>query len=463
MHYNGMQAVLLYGGLMFALAIPANAADWPNFLGLEYNGTSPETNLQKQFDFSAPPIRWTRIKGESYSAPSIKNGRLIYHHRTGDVERVECINAGTGELLWSGANPTAYRDRYNYLNGPRSTPAIDGDHVFTLGVEGVLSCFDIKSGLLRWRRMLATDFKLGQGFFGFATSPLVEDDLVILNLGMKKCVAAFDKHTGATRWVSGGQWGRSYASPIATTVHDRRVLFVLAGGESNPTVGGLLCLDPQTGKILARFPWRSSRYSSVNSSTPVVSGSDVFISSSYDIGGAMLEVQPDFSFKLKYTTKAFASHWATPILKDGYLYGFANNKLTCMEWKTGRRVWRKVLKLAQGTDHSAPQCTGRGADQYRDPPGDHDLGIGSLIYADGHFLCLGENGLLAWLDLSPERCRIISSTRVFNADQSWTAPVLSDSLVYVTQSLPGKGMPPRLICLDLERKPKQEVLDGPQL
>jgi hypothetical protein len=97
--------------------------------------------------------------------------------------------------------------------------------------------------------------------------------------------------------------------------------------------------------------------------------------------------------------------------------------------------------------------SGRGIDQYREPPGESGFGIGSLILADGHFLCLGENGLLAWLDLSPAGCRILSSTRLFTADQAWTAPVLSDGRVYICQNLPDSGKSgARLICLDLEKE-----------
>jgi hypothetical protein len=260
--------------------------------------------------------------------------------------------------------------------------------------------------------------------------------------------STLDKFSGATRWIAEDTWGRSYATPVAATLYGRRVLFVFAGGESSPPSGGLLCLDAATGKIYSRFPWRSPRYASVNASTPVVSGNHVFISSSYDVGGIMLEVQPDFTFKEIYRTKAYASHWATPILHHGHLYGFANNQLTCMDWEAGTRVWREVIKLA-GIESQGAAGSGSGADQYREPPGNAGFGIGSLIYADGRFLCLGENGLLAWLDLSPAGFRILSSVRLFNAEQAWTAPVLSDGRAYICQNLPDSENLSRLICLDL--------------
>lgn len=424
-------------------------ADWQQFLGTNRDGKSAETGLCDDLSLIKP--LWECPRGESYSAPSIVGDRLIHQTRFQSLEKVECLDATTGEVFWSDGYPTAYKDRFGYLSGPRSSPSINEGRVYALGVEGVLSCYQLEGGKLLWRRRLADEFEVSTEFFGFACSPLVEGNSVIVNLGMKKSVAAFDKRTGKTRWVSGDQWGRSYASPVAATMQGRRVLLVFAGGESNPPIGGLLCVDPDSGKIYDRFAWRSPRNASVNASTPVVSGNRVFISSSYDVGGVMLEVQNDFTFKEVYRTKAYASHWATPILHEGFLYGFANNKLVCMDWSTGERIWRTVPKLDRAEFQSL-EGTGRGADRYRPPPGEGGFGIGSLIYADGRFLCLGENGLLAWMNLSPEGCSILSSVRLFRAEQTWTAPVLSGGWLYITQNLPDLGNPPRLMCLDLNKE-----------
>lgn len=430
--------------ILWFAAFPVRA-DWPQFLGETRDGKSAETGLTT--NLPAARILWSYPRGESYSAPSIHNGRLIHHGRFGGVEKTDCLDAATGRLIWSDETPTTYHDRFNYLNGPRASPAIDGDRVYTLGAQGVLSCLRLQDGRLLWRRQLIEEFAVSEDFFGFCSSPLIEGDALILNLGAGKCVVALDKFSGATRWIAEDPWGRSYASPVAATLYGRRVLFIFAGGESSPPSGGLLCLDAATGKIDSRFPWRSPRYASVNASTPVVFSNRVFISSSYDVGGVMLEVQPDFTLKEVYRTKAYASHWATPILHGGHLYGFANSRLTCMEWETGKRIWSDVVKI-EGVE-SAVTGSGSGADQYREPPGKTGFGIGSLLYADGRFLCLGENGLLAWLDLFPEGFCIISSVRLFNAEQAWTAPVLSGGCAYICQNLPDSVHPARLICLDL--------------
>lgn len=128
-----------------------------------------------------------------------------------------------------------------------------------------------------------------------------------------------------------------------------------------------------------------------------------------------------------------------------------------MEWETGKAAWKQTLKHIESNNESESQkaWSGRksGADQYREPPGNQGFGIGSLIWADNHFICLGETGLLAWLDLSPKGCRIIYSCRLFFADQTWTAPVLSKGLLYINQNLPGRDNPPRLLCYDIRSTP----------
>jgi outer membrane protein assembly factor BamB len=445
------------------LAPAAITSDWPGFLGPTQDGVSPETGLACGLDHppdngACPSPVWSVSKGESYSAPSVKDGLLLLFHRLGTNEAVECLDAETGGLCWSFAYPTTYRDRYRYLSGPRATPALDGDRAYTCGAQGMLHCFDLKTGHLYWQRNLAQEFGLDEGFFGFTPSPVIEKDLLILNLGAKLGgTAAFDKVNGSLKWLSDDPWGRSYATPVAATMHGQRVLFVFAGGMSDPPVGGLLGLDPESGRTHFRFPWRSPRYFSVNASSPVVSGSRVFISSSYDVNGAMVEVRPDLTHTLAYATRAYASHWTTPILRDGHLYGFFNNLLVCMEWGSGSLVWKQALKQDQGGGESEgpnePAGGKTGADQYREPPGGQGFGFGSLIWADGRFICLGETGLLAWLDLSPKGCRIISSYRLFSADQTWTAPVLSRGLLYINQNRHGPDTPSRLLCYDIRAAP----------
>lgn len=437
---------LLGAALISALLSP----DWPSFLGPTHNNVSTETGLLKQWPASGPKLLWSMPKGTGYSSPAIQGERLVYIHRMGNEERVEGLHPETGARLWQFAYATQFEDRYGYNNGPRASPVIDGERVYTFGAEAKLHCLDLRTGKLLWRRDLAADFKLKQDFFGAASTPLVEGNAVIVNTGAPggPTVAAFHKETGKTLWGAGKEWGASYASPIPATVHGKRRVFVFAGGESEPPTGGLLVLDPATGAIDFTFPWRSRSYESVNASSPVIAGNQVFLTASYRTGSVLLNLLAGGGHSVAWTNRQVGAHWNTAIHRDGYLYFFDGRNepdaaLVCLELKSGRVVWREALEWDEVLDNRGqPQTRRFGA--YR----------GTLLLAGGHFLALGELGHLLWLDLSPQGCRVMSRAWLFAARETWASPVLNKGLLYVSQNtrdLRG-GSPPRLLCYDLRGK-----------
>ena len=422
--------------------LPAGAVthDWTSFLGPTHNAVSTETKLSRVLP---PPLVWEFPKGTSYSSPAVAAGRLVFIHRVGNEEVVEGMDAETGAAKWQFKYGTVFEDRYGYNNGPRSSPVIDDTRIYTMGAEDKLHCLDIASGKMIWKHDLRVDYKVPQDFFGTAGTPLVEGQLLIVNVGAPggPCVVAFDKSTGKEVWRAGKEWGPSYASPIPAVVHGKRRVFVFAGGESEPPTGGLMSIDPATGKVDFSFPWRSRSYESVNASCPVIFDNKVFISASYRTGGALLEIRPDFTHRVVWTTQEFGLHWNTPIYRDGYLYGFDGRNepdasLACIDVTTGKAVWRET---PEWTDTLA----GRQQDvsTYR----------GSLLAVDGAYLCLGELGHLLWLELTPKGYKQLSRAWLFPARESWTLPVLSRGLLYVVQNtreVP-RGNGPRLLCYDL--------------
>jgi outer membrane protein assembly factor BamB len=426
------------------LAQDAVAHDWTSFLGPTHDAVSSETRLSRRLP---PPLVWELTKGTGYASPAIAGDRLVFVHRLGDEEVVECLHAETGAANWQYRYPTAFEDRYGYNNGPRSSPVIDGSRVFTVGAEGALHCFELASGRVVWKVDLRAQYKVPQDFFGTASTPLVEGRLLIVNVGAPggPCVAALDTATGREMWRAGKEWGPSYASPVPAVMHGRRRVFVFAGGDSNPPTGGLMCIDPETGKIDFSFPWRSRTYESVNAACPVVFGTHVLVSASYRAGSALLEIRPDFTHRVVWTTQEFALHFNTPIHRDGYLYGFDGRNepdasLACIEASSGKVVWRKA---AEWTERVEARGTVR----------EQILGTyrGSLLGADGQFLCLGELGHLLWLDLTPKGYKEISRAWLFAARESWARPVLSRGLLYVAQNTRDivRGTQPRLVCYDL--------------
>jgi outer membrane protein assembly factor BamB len=422
--------------------LPAGAVthDWVSFLGPTHNSVSTETRLSRTLP---PTLVWEFPKGTSYSCPAVAGDRLVYFHRVGGNEVVECLHAETGAPRWQFRYGTVFEDRYGYNNGPRSSPVIDGPRVYTMGAEGKLHCLDLTSGTVLWRRDLRTEFKVPQDFFGTAGTPLVEGPLLIVNVGAPggPCVLALDTATGRDVWRAGTAWGPSYASPVPALIHGQRRVFVFAGGESMPPTGGLLSIDPATGKVDFSFPWRSRSYESANASCPVVFDNKVFISASYRAGGALLEIRPDFTHRVVWTTQEFGLHFNTPIHRDGYLYGFDGRNepdasLACIDVATGKAVWRETPEWTE-TIGGRPQLVGT----YR----------GSLMAVDGHFLCLGELGHLLWMDLTPTGYTARSRTWLFAARESWSLPVLSRGLLYVAQNTRDvlRATTPRLLCYDL--------------
>ena len=425
----------------------AITSDWPCLLGPTHNEVSPETHLLKQFPATGPAVVWEMKKGEGYAAPAVVGDRLVLFHRVKDEEVVECLNAATGERHWQYAYPTSYQDEYGYTNGPRSSPLISNGLVFAIGAEGKLHCLDLLSGKVRWQHDLLGEFKLQPGFFGVGSTPLVEKDLLIVNVGAPggPCVAGFDAHSGRLVWGAGDQWGPSYASPVPAVLHGKRRVLVFAGGKSRPPTGGLLCIDPANGKVNFTFPWRGTRRESVNASSPVVIGNQIFISECYGSGGVLLDVSDDFHCTPAWTNPTFGTHFMSAVAKDGYLYGVDGHGpndafLVCADLKTGKEIWRTQPEWDE-------TVTG--------PDGTRKIGTGTyrcwLMPMDGRCLCLGEFGHLLWIDLSPKGYRELSRAWLFAAEETWTPPVLSKGLLYVCQnardSLHGTGT--RVICYDL--------------
>lgn len=421
--------------------------EWRWFLGPTHNAVSTETKLLHQWPKSGPALVWELKKGTGYSSPAVAGNRLVFMHRIGLEELIECLHPETGARYWKFSYPTRFEDRYGYNNGPRSSPVIDGDKVYTMGAEGKLHCLKLETGQLHWKREIAAEFKVPQDFFGTASTPLIEGGLLIVAVGAPggPSVAAFDKHTGKLVWGAGESWGPSYASPVPAVVHGRRRVFVFAGGESDPPTGGLLSVDVQSGNTDFEFPWRSRSYESVNASCPLVFGNRVFVSASYKTGGALLDLLPDGSYKVAWTAKDFGLHWNTAIYREGHLYAFDGRNepdaaLVCLDVKTGKAVWRVVPEWEETlVRNGSPQKQMLGT--YR----------GTLLWADGGFLCLGEMGHLLRLELTPNGYKEIARAWLFAARESWTLPVLSGGLLYVCQNSRGllNGEPPRLLCYDL--------------
>jgi len=419
---------------------------WPTLLGPSHNAISTETPLAKNWPAGGPALVWEMAAGAGYAAPAVASNRLVYFHRVGGEQTVDCLHPETGRPHWRFSYASQYKDRFGFNNGPRSSPVIDEGRVFVIGPEGKLHCLNLATGRVLWQRHPAKEYNITNTYFGVGSTPLVDGDLLIVAVGAPgPGVVAYDKRNGKVRWKVEDDWAASYASPIPGVIHGSKRIFVFAGGDSRPPTGGLLSVNPLDGRIDFRFPWRAKSYESVNAASPVVIGNRVFISTAYKKGGVLLEIQPNGSARVAWTTLQLRAHWGTPIHRDGYLYGFDGDSqndtaLVCIDLKDGHVVWRKQLEWRDDVERNGEKTT-------------MSFGLmrGSLLWADGHFLALGEMGHLLWLDLSPDGCQVLARAWLFPARESFTLPVLSRGLLYVTQNTKGflDQSKERLLCYDL--------------
>jgi outer membrane protein assembly factor BamB len=414
-------------------------SDWPGFLGPTGDSISSEKGLKTPWPRQGPPLVWKTEAGEGYGAPSISKGRLFLFDRVDDQARLRCLNAQTGEVLWKFDYRTSFRDKFGYNGGPRCCPVIDDDRVYTYGADGMLHCNRVRDGKMIWHVDTFADFGVVQNFFGVGSTPVVEGDLLITQVGGSppgsdkadfanlkgngSGIVAFDKHTGKVVYKITDELA-SYSSPVLATINGRRWCFVLARG-------GLVGFEPKTGKVDFHFPWRCEDLESVNASNPVVVGDKVFISECYGPGSALLKVKPGgcelmwSDAKKKLKSKSMMCHWMTPIYHDGYLYGCSgrheNAELRCIELDTGKVMW------------SEPR-----------------LSRTSLLEVDGHFIVQTEVGPLILIKVDPKQYDEISFVEVREPGKKdalldypcWAAPVLSRGLLYL------RG-PDYLVCLEV--------------
>ena len=405
-------ALVAYAAACGLLFSSARAEDWPVFLGPRQNGTSAETGLLLDWPQKGPPEVWRKRLGRSYSPPVVAKGMLIAFHRLGDQEVVEAAGARTGESLWKFRYPTRYVDRYEYNGGPRSSPTIDGDCVYTYGAEGVLTCLELNTGRKVWQRALNKDLNVPQNFFGVGVPPIIEKDIILLNAGGPDGagVVGVNKKTGETAWKAGDH-GASYSTPVVYAIGGRRMAIFL-------TKEGLLIVAPETGKVLHEFGLRSGLHESVNAASPVVVDDVIFLSAAYGVGAIALRVTPEGLKDVWRDKKNMENHWATSICHDGCLYGTHGRHereavMRCLDWSTGGVRWTSPA----------------------------DLGRTTFIMAQGHFIAMGERGDLALIEVNRERYVEKARVRVL-APPCWAPPVLADGLLYVRNETV-------LLCLDL--------------
>lgn len=325
--------------------VTAVAEDWPAWRGPRGDGTWSESGIVASFNGPVLQPAWSVPLGPGYTGPTVASGRVYVMDRMTEPterERVLCVDAGTGSMLWERAYDCTYRS-IGYPAGPRASVVIDGDRVYALGTMGHLHCFDAASGSVLWNRDLGSDFDARIPTWGISASPLVEDDLLLLCIGGRPeaCVVALDKMTGEDRWQALGD-DVSYSTPIVIDQAGRRVLVAWTGQR----VAGL---DVDSGKLVweRSFPLKMVQ----GIAAPVRHGEYLFFSGFFN-GSLLMKYDPETltaeavwqrGGENERKTDALHACMATPVLRGDHIYGVCSyGELRCLELATGRRVWEDL-------------------------------------------------------------------------------------------------------------------------
>ena len=389
-------ALIVVGAV--SLAGQSASFDWPQWRGPDRNGLSKETGLLSQWPRSGPTVAWSAaMLGAGYGSIAVQGDRVYVQGMRNRQSVVSTLNRADGKVVWVRIlGPAGDNDRGP---GPRSTPTIDGDRVFALSETGDLACLRAADGTVIWQRNILKEFQGGNPNWLLSESPLIDGDHVIVTPGGRGAgVVALDKMSGKTVWVSKElSDGAGYSSPIVADVGGVRTIMAFT---ADAGVG----VRASDGKLM----WRNSSASNgtANIATPVYSDGKVFFTSSYGAGGALLGLRASGNEVLAqeiYFTRDMRNHHGGVVLVNGYIYGTGSGSLRCIEFASGKMVWR-----------------------------DRSVGKGAVTYADGHLYILSEDNVVGLVEATPAGYR--EKGRFSIADQglpSWAHPVVSGGRLYI--------------------------------
>ena len=383
---------------VFSVAALNASIDWPQWQGPDRTGLSKETGLLKQWPSAGPSLVWTATGlGNGYGSMAVVGTRVFAQGTRNNRSIVVAYNRADGKELWSKAlGPAGNDDRGP---GPRSTPTVDGDRVYILTENGDLACLKSQDGTAVWQRNILKDFGGRNINWLLSESPLVDGDHVIVTPGGSGAgMVALDKMTGATVWVAKELSDEAgYASAIVADVQGIRTIMTLTGEAGI----GVRAAD---GKLMWRH--RSVANNTANIATPVFFDNKVFYTSAYGTGAALLGLTAqggEIKAQELYFTREMQNHHGGVVLVNGFLYGFNNSILSCMNFATGATMWRH-----------------------------RSVGKGSLTYADGHLYLLGEDNVVGLAEAAPGA--YLETGRFKIADKglpAWAHPVVSGGRLYI--------------------------------
>ncbi len=366
--------------------------DFPQFLGPNRDATVTNIKLNTDWENTPPKLVWKQPIGDRWSGFAVVGESAITQEQEGEWEKVVCYDLLTGQEKWTHKDRARYYTPLGRL-GPRATPTIDGERVFTIGSTGILNCLDFDTGNQIWTTNIFEENNAEPPPWGVSVSPLVYQNLVIVSAGG---AVAYYKETGDIAWK--GQRAKSaYSSPV---------LLTLAGTEQIVLFdhGLVTSHEPTTGELLWEQPWPTA-VECVAQPTPLPGGK-LLVSTAYGIGTKLFQISKSnqsekFNVNLIWETIFLKAKFTTIIYYKDHVYGLDDGIFTCLNSVDGTRKWKR----------------GR-------------YGHGQTILISDVLLVLTEDGKVVLLETNPASHQELAQFQVLSG-QTWNNPALAGNYLLV--------------------------------
>jgi outer membrane protein assembly factor BamB len=381
---------------------------WNGFRGPKRDGHYAEQSIRTNWPKNGIPALWRQPIGGGYASFAIVNGRAFTIEQRRDEEVATAYDLANGQELWSSGWSAEFKEQLGG-DGPRATPHADGDRVYFQGALGELRCLEAASGKLVWRKDILNENQGPELAYGMAVSPLVVGEKLIVTPGGPKghCVVAYQKLTGETIWHSLDD-ETAYSSPMEVELARKRQILVVCETR-------VAALDPESGKLLWAFPWVVAHGNRNIAQPLLLSSNRVFLSAGYGTGCLALEVaQTGTGYQARqiWRNKNLKNKFSSSVFSNGYIYGLDEDLLTCLDARTGVRMWK-----------------------------DGRYGYGQILLASNHLIILSGSGELALVSARPDEyvevCRFAAIS-----GKTWNHPAMSGGKLLVRNSR-------EMACFDL--------------
>lgn len=383
--------------------------DWPGFRGPQRDGAASGVSIEADWTAAPPKLVWKHAVGPAWSSVAVVGNRLFTQEQRGEMEAVVCLDAATGREIWAHEDAARFAEPVAGA-GPRATPTFDAGRLYTFGAKGQLNCLDAGTGKVYWSRDVAADSKVEVPMWGFSSSPLVSDGVVVVCAGDNKAkgvLLAYQAADGEPAWTAPtGKF--SYSSPHLATIGGQPQLLFLSEL-------GLAALDPKTGKVLWDHAASGSGWRAVQPH-PADDGS--ILLGSEDIGLLLLDVKRSddaWAAAERWTSKSMKPSYNDFVVHKGYVYGFDGGVFSCVDLASGKRQWK-------GGRYGHGQV---------------------LLLADQELLLvLSETGEIVLLAANPQKLTELSRVQAI-AGKTWNHPVVAHGRLYVRNN-------EEMACFDVE-------------